>query len=406
VATPGRLNDHLDTGAARLDGAEILVLDEADHMLDLGFLEPIKRILRRMPKERQTLFFSATMPSAIGNLAKDMLRDPASVAVTPVATTAEKVSQQVYLVEKPAKPALLINLLSNPEFARTLVFTRTKRGADRVAERLESARLPAAAIHGNTSQSQRERALASFRSGRINILVATDIAARGIDIDGITHVVNFDLPEVPEAYVHRIGRTARAGAAGIAISFCDHEERSYLRDIERTTRQKLPVADRRGTVPPAAQQVMVRAEADRQDRGQDRPARGREDHREPKGNRNRHPRRDQNQNEARHHAEDASRGNGRDHGGGRGHQEGRGHGTGRSHNEGRAPNDGRTHLEGRGHHEGRGHGEGRSRGDGHGQGHGHGDGRGPRSSRSSGRKNRRPNRPDYQPNLGRTAVGD
>jgi ATP-dependent RNA helicase RhlE len=398
VATPGRLNDHLDTGAARLDGAEILVLDEADHMLDLGFLEPIKRILRRMPKERQTLFFSATMPSAIGNLAKDMLRDPASVAVTPVATTAEKVSQQVYLVEKPAKPALLIDLLSNPELARTLVFTRTKRGADRVAERLEKARLPAAAIHGNKSQSQRERALASFRSGRINILVATDIAARGIDIDGITHVVNFDLPEVPEAYVHRIGRTARAGAAGIAISFCDSEERGYLRDIERTTRQKLPVTDRRGTVPPAAQQVMVRAEADRhvdrQDRGQDRPTHKRGNHRDHKDNRHRQPRRDQN--EARAHADGPARVDGRAHGDGRSHQEGRGHGTGRSHNEGRGHHEGRSHNDGRAHHEARGHQEGR----------GHGEGRGPRSSRPSGRKNRRRNRPDYQPNLGRAAAGD
>jgi ATP-dependent RNA helicase RhlE len=361
VATPGRLNDHLGTGAARLDAAEVLVLDEADHMLDLGFLEPIKKILRRLPKERQTLFFSATMPQAIGSLAKDMLRDPASVAVTPVATTAEKVSQQVYLVERPAKPALLIDLLSKPEFNRTLVFTRTKRGADRVADRLESAGLPAAAIHGNKSQSQRERALASFRSGRTRILVATDIAARGIEVDGITHVVNFDLPEVPEAYVHRIGRTARAGAAGIAISFCDHEERGYLRDIERTTRQTLPVTDRRGTVPAASHQVMARGEAgvrSGQGRSHGQPAHGHGDHRGRADNRHR--------------------------------SEGRGHGDAHHHADARNRNDGRGHSDGRGHNEGRGHGEGR----------------GPRSARPGGSKNRRPGRPNYQPNHGRAAIGD
>jgi ATP-dependent RNA helicase RhlE len=362
VATPGRLNDHLGTGAARLDGAEVLVLDEADHMLDLGFLEPIRKILRRMPKERQTLFFSATMPQAIGSLAKDMLRDPASVAVAPVATTAEKVSQHVYLVERPAKPALLIDLLSKPEFARTLVFTRTKRGADRVTERLEAAGIPAAAIHGNKSQSQRERALLSFRQGRTRILVATDIAARGIDVDGITHVVNFDLPEVAEAYVHRIGRTARAGAAGIAISFCDHEERGYLRDIERLTRQTLPVTDRRGKVPAGSHEVMARVDGEtrgHQGRGHGQPSRGHSDNRNHGDNRNRN--------------------------------DGRGHGEARPQADARARNDGRGHSDGRGQKEGRGHGEGRA---------------GPRSARPAGGKNRRPGRPSYQPNHGRTAVGD
>ncbi|HWA46039.1 MAG TPA: DEAD/DEAH box helicase, partial [Hypericibacter adhaerens] len=379
VATPGRLNDHLGTGAARVDGAEILVLDEADHMLDLGFLEPIKKILRRLPKERQTLFFSATMPSAIGALAKDMLRDPASVEVTPVATTAEKVSQQVYLVEKPAKAALLVDLLSKPEFGRTLVFTRTKRGADRVAERLESAGLPAAAIHGNKSQGQRERALDSFRSGRTAILVATDIAARGIDVDGITHVVNFDLPEVPEAYVHRIGRTARAGAAGVAISFCDHEERAYLRDIERTTRQSIPQVDRRGAVA-ATPQPAARDKTQKQHRGHER---SRDDRRHQNGGGTASGHRDQGESRRQGH-------DGQPRHAGRGNQEGRNPHDGRGHQEARGHQEGRGHHEGRGHpHEGRGHQQ---------------EGRGSRSGRPGGR--RRGSRPSYQPNPGRFAAGD
>ncbi len=245
VATPGRLLDHLQGGTVRLDQTEIVVLDEADHMLDLGFLVPIRRILAKLPRRRQTLFFSATMPKDIGELARDMLTDPTEVSVAPVATTAERVDQSVYLVDAADKRALLAELLTAPEFSRALVFTRTKHGADKVARHLEAAGIPAAAIHGNKSQNQRERALAAFKSGRSRILVATDIAARGIDVDAVSHVVNYELPDVPEAYVHRIGRTARAGAEGIAISFCDAAERRNLRDIERLTRQTLPVIDRR-----------------------------------------------------------------------------------------------------------------------------------------------------------------
>jgi ATP-dependent RNA helicase RhlE len=244
VATPGRLIDHLSSGNLRLDATEIIVLDEADHMLDLGFIQPIRQILSCLPDARQSLFFSATMPKEIAGLAAEILSDPVEVKVTPVSTTAERVAQEVYLIESAGKRELLYELVQQPEFARTIVFTRTKRGADRVAEFLEAGGVAAAAIHGNKSQNQRQRALDGFRHGHTRVLVATDIAARGIDIDGVTHVVNFELPEVPEAYVHRIGRTARAGAAGAAVSFCDETERGLLRAIEKLTRQKLPVIDR------------------------------------------------------------------------------------------------------------------------------------------------------------------
>ena len=245
VATPGRLLDHVDSGKLNLSHVDVVVLDEADHMLDLGFLPPIKRIVKMLPKKRQNLFFSATMPSQIGQLAGDMLSDPVKVSVTPVSTTQERVEQSVYLIERTRKRQLLAELLDNPAFKRTLVFTRTKRGADRVARHLEANKISAAAIHGNKSQNQRERALNAFKDGQIGVLVATDIAARGIDVDGVTHVVNFELPNVPESYVHRIGRTARGGASGSAIAFCDAEERGLLRDIERNTRQTIPVIDRR-----------------------------------------------------------------------------------------------------------------------------------------------------------------
>ena len=246
VATPGRLLDHLGEGAITLDGAEVLVLDEADQMLDLGFLQPIRRIVARLPQKRQSLFFSATMPAEIGKLADELLRNPAKVAVAPAATTVERVMQRVIHVENHNKRALLVELLADARMSRTLVFTRTKRGADRVARHLEAAGLCVAAIHGNKSQRQREAALNAFRRSDIRVLVATDIAARGIDIDQVTHVVNYELPDVPESYVHRIGRTARAGAAGIAISLCDVEERGRLREIERVTRQAIPAEDRRG----------------------------------------------------------------------------------------------------------------------------------------------------------------
>ncbi|MBI1383908.1 MAG: DEAD/DEAH box helicase [Rhizobiales bacterium] len=243
VATPGRLLDHMASGHANLKATEILVLDEADQMLDLGFVKPIRQIVASLPSARQTLLFSATMPAEIADLARAFLKDPLRVEVAPAATTAERVAQRVIHLPRSEKRLRLVSLLSDRAMARTLVFTRTKRGADRVAGHLEAAAIGAAAIHGNKSQRQREAALEAFRSGRIRVLVATDIAARGIDVDGVTHVVNFELPEVAEAYVHRIGRTARAGASGEAISLCEPEERDLLRAIERLTRQRIPSED-------------------------------------------------------------------------------------------------------------------------------------------------------------------
>ena len=245
VATPGRLLDHISSGHVKLATTEVIVLDEADHMLDLGFVVPIRQIVAKLPKVRQNLFFSATMPKEIAGLAGDMLKDPVHVSVAPAATTAERVEQHVYYVDGGAKRDLLVELLQNKDISRAIVFTRTKRGADRVAQHLEHATIGAAAIHGNKSQSQRLRALKDFRDGRTRVLVATDIAARGIDVDGVSHVVNFELPEVPEAYVHRIGRTARAGATGRAISLCDNAERPLLRAIEKLTRQTIDGTDRR-----------------------------------------------------------------------------------------------------------------------------------------------------------------
>ncbi|HET9810714.1 MAG TPA: DEAD/DEAH box helicase [Sphingomicrobium sp.] len=241
VATPGRLLDLIDQRALSLRDLEILVLDEADQMLDLGFIHALKRIVALVPPKRQTLFFSATMPRAIKDLADKYLTDPAEVSIAPVATTVERVEQRVVQVNQPEKTALLIHTLRSNTVERALVFSRTKHGADKIVRLLEAAGIPANAIHGNKSQPQRERALAAFRSGQMKVLVATDIAARGIDIPGVSHVVNFDLPDVAEQYVHRIGRTARAGASGIAVAYCSHEERGNLRDIERLTRQKLTV---------------------------------------------------------------------------------------------------------------------------------------------------------------------
>jgi ATP-dependent RNA helicase RhlE len=242
VATPGRLLDLIDRRSLTISGVEIFVLDEADQMLDLGFIHALRRVVTLIPKKRQTLFFSATMPSTISGLADQLLDNPVKVSVAPVATTAERVDQSVIFVSTGDKQALLRAVLEGSEVERALVFTRTKHGADRVVRNLERDGIQAAAIHGNKSQGQRERALADFKGGRSRVLVATDIAARGIDIEAVSHVVNFDLPNVPESYVHRIGRTARAGAAGVAISFCNGEERAYLRDIEKLTRLKVPVA--------------------------------------------------------------------------------------------------------------------------------------------------------------------
>jgi ATP-dependent RNA helicase RhlE len=275
VATPGRLMDHLKGKSLNLAGTEIFVLDEADQMLDLGFLPSIRRIVAHLSKNRQNLFFSATMPPEIGKLAEELLNDPARVSVAPSATTVERVAQRVLLIESANKRNLLVELLADPAMARTLVFTRTKRGADRVTRHLVEAGINAAAIHGNKSQSQREHALAAFRASKTRVLVATDIAARGIDIDLVTHVVNFELPDVPESYVHRIGRTARAGAQGIAITLCDSDERGQLRDIERLTRQAIPAEDRRSS-PSHLQPRPAQANGNgRDDRGHARDDRGR-----------------------------------------------------------------------------------------------------------------------------------
>jgi ATP-dependent RNA helicase RhlE len=245
VATPGRLLDLICGNALKLGQVEFLVLDEADRMLDMGFINDIRKIVAKVPTERQTLFFSATMPKDIAELAERMLRDPAKVAVTPVASTAERVTQRIIEVDRGVKPTLLAEVLKNETVDRALVFTRTKHGADKVVKSLARASIAAEAIHGNKSQNHRERVLAAFRNGTIRTLVATDIAARGIDVDGISHVINFDMPNIPETYVHRIGRTARAGADGIAISFVDADEAAYLRDIERLIRQTLPRENRR-----------------------------------------------------------------------------------------------------------------------------------------------------------------
>jgi ATP-dependent RNA helicase RhlE len=259
VATPGRLVDHLDAHVANLKGVEYFVLDEVDQMLDLGFIKPIRRIVRDLPAKRQNLFFSATMPTDIRRLAGELLRDPIEVAVTPAAKTADRVDQRIIFVDEPRKRDMLVELFKDADMSRAIVFTRTKRGADRVAKALDEAGVDALAIHGNKSQGQRERALAAFRAGKARALVATDIAARGIDIDGVTHVVNFELPEVPEAYVHRIGRTARAGRAGVALSLCAHADRDLLRNIERLTRLKIATEDRRGHNSPAPAPVVRKA---------------------------------------------------------------------------------------------------------------------------------------------------
>jgi ATP-dependent RNA helicase RhlE len=243
VATPGRLLDLMQQGCVRFDKLTHFVLDEADRMLDMGFLPDVKRVIKTLPENRQTLLFSATMPDDIAKLSGTILKNPLRVSVTPVSSTVERIDQRVMFVDTANKRAALVSFLGDAKVKRVLVFTRTKHGANRVVEQLGKAGITAEAIHGNKSQSARQRALEGFRAGRLRVLVATDIAARGIDVEGITHVVNYDLPEVPETYVHRIGRTARAGADGISIAFCDRAERGLLRDIERLTKQKLTVIE-------------------------------------------------------------------------------------------------------------------------------------------------------------------
>ena len=241
VATSGRLNDLIGQGYISLKKVEIFVLDEGDRMLDMGFIHDVRRVVAQLPQERQTLLFSATLPPEIEKLARTILKNPLKVSVTPSATTAEKVSQSLYYVDKPNKKRLLADLLQQPEIESALVFTRTKHGADRVVKELGRAGIEAKAIHGNKSQGARQTALKAFKDRSIRVLVATDIAARGIDIDELSHVINYDLPNEPETYVHRIGRTGRAGLSGTAISFCMFDEIPYLKDIQKLIKQEIPV---------------------------------------------------------------------------------------------------------------------------------------------------------------------
>ncbi|MDN3659527.1 DEAD/DEAH box helicase [Ferruginibacter paludis] len=243
IATPGRLLDLMSQGYIGLQHLKIFVLDEADRMLDMGFIHDVKRVIIKLPAKRQTLFFSATMPPEIQTLANVLLTNPSKVEVTPVSSTVDAIEQSLYLVDKANKPGLLLYLLKDKAIVTALVFTRTKHGADKVVKLLQKENITAAAIHGNKSQNARQHALTNFKSGNLRVLVATDIAARGIDIDELTHVINFELPNVPETYVHRIGRTGRAGNTGIAISFCDHEEKTELKDIQKLIAKNLPVVD-------------------------------------------------------------------------------------------------------------------------------------------------------------------
>jgi ATP-dependent RNA helicase RhlE len=241
IATPGRLLDLMNQGYVHLDYLELFVLDEADRMLDMGFIHDVRKVVKALPKQKQTMLFSATMPPQIAQLVASLLYAPVKVEVTPVSSTAERIEQFVYFIPKQKKQTLLVHLLNEKNIKRTLVFTRTKHGADRIAKELKKASIRADAIHGNKSQSARQNALTNFKSGKLKVLVATDIAARGIDVDSLEHVINFDLPDVPETYVHRIGRTGRAGANGIAISFCDgREEMGNLKSINKLIGLKIP----------------------------------------------------------------------------------------------------------------------------------------------------------------------
>ena len=241
IATPGRLLDLMEQRFVDISRIELFVLDEADRMLDMGFIHDVKRVISRLPAQRQSLFFSATMPPPIMQLANAILTNPVKVEVNPVASTAHLIEQVVYFVDKDNKRKLLIDLLQDAAIERVLVFTRTKHGADRVVKDLQNAEIAAQAIHGNKSQNARQLALKNFKSKLTRVLVATDIAARGIDIDDLTHVINYELPNIPESYVHRIGRTGRAGASGYAIAFCDAEERAYLKDIQKLIGKNITV---------------------------------------------------------------------------------------------------------------------------------------------------------------------
>lgn len=243
VATPGRLLDLINQGFISLKEIEYFVLDEADQMLDMGFIHDIKKILTKLPSKRQSLFFSATMPPAIVQLSTQILGNYETVTIKPKQTTAEKVGQKLYYVSKGNKPKLLIELLNKDEITSSIVFSRTKHGANKIVKKLIQAGIPAEAIHGNKSQPARQRALNNFKEGSLNVLVATDIAARGIDVDDISHVINYDLPNIPETYVHRIGRTGRAGSSGLALSFCAGDERPYLKDIQKLIKQEIDIVE-------------------------------------------------------------------------------------------------------------------------------------------------------------------
>lgn len=241
IATPGRLLDLMNQGYVHLDHLEIFVLDEADRMLDMGFIHDVKKVIKALPAQKQTMLFSATMPPQIAKLVASLMRNPVRIEVAPVSSTAERIEQFVYFIPKQKKQSLLVHLLSEQNIKRTLVFTRTKHGADRIAKELKKASIQADAIHGNKTQTARQNALTNFKRGKLKVLVATDIAARGIDVDALEHVINFDLPDVAETYVHRIGRTGRAGAAGVAISFCDgKEEMGNLKSINKLIGSKIP----------------------------------------------------------------------------------------------------------------------------------------------------------------------
>lgn len=243
IATPGRLLDLMDQGYVKLDQIEFLILDEADRMLDMGFVHDVKKIIAKVPQKRQTLFFSATMPQEIVRLSSSILTNPEKVEVTPVSSTANTIRQELYFVDKGNKKQLLIHLLNDSSIITSLVFTRTKHGADRVAKDLVRAGVRAEAIHGDKSQTARQRALSNFKAKQTRVLVATDIAARGIDVDDLSHVINYEIPNIAETYVHRIGRTGRAGASGIAISFCDNEERAYVKDITKLIGKQIPIVE-------------------------------------------------------------------------------------------------------------------------------------------------------------------
>jgi len=273
VATPGRLMDLMEQGYVDLTGIKVLVLDEADRMLDMGFIQPIRRICAALPKTRQTLLFSATMPREIMHLADSLLTNPVKVSVAHDVATTELIDQSVYMVSRYSKQALLRHMIDEGNIQRAVVFTRTKHGADKVSDKLNAAGITAAAIHGNKAQNMRDRVLAGFKTGRSRVLVATDVAARGLDVDAITHVFNFDLPNEPEAYIHRIGRTGRAGAKGTAISFCDGEERSFLRAIERLTKNKIPAITELPALPPEPKRDHTADRDDSRNWGNDRSQR-------------------------------------------------------------------------------------------------------------------------------------